>query len=58
MIAELVRDTLAAVAPTPIGTLEDVRRADRAAREEIEERVKTSKRQKVKTSKGDLATMH
>ncbi len=41
MIAELVRETLAAIEPTPLEGLDDVRRADRAARDEVNRRVGT-----------------
>ena len=41
MIAELVRETLAAIEPTPLEGLDDVRRADRAARDEVNRRIGT-----------------
>ena len=41
MIAELVRDTLAAVAPAPLASMDDLCRADQAARAEVEKKVES-----------------
>jgi 1-deoxy-D-xylulose-5-phosphate reductoisomerase len=44
MIAELVCDALAAIEPTPLDTIEDVYRADRAARDEVSRRLEQTAR--------------
>ena len=40
MIAELVRDALDTIDPTPVTSLDDIHRADQAARDEVNTRVK------------------